>query len=510
MSRKRLAINLISNIMSFVITLLISFFLTPYIVKTLGASAYGFIPLANNFILYFSLIMVALNSMEARFITIEIKKENFTEANIYFSSAYYSNLFMIGLLIVPLALITVFINKILNVPPEILYSVRMLFSFLFANFLINLLTNRYAIATYAKNRLELNAIASIIINSIRASLTLILFIFFKPTIAYIGFIALVCGLVTFVMNYYFTKKLLPTLKINANFFSYKAVKELVSSGIWNTVNQLCSILMMGLSLLICNIFLGATATGPYAIAQSIPNIIVSMMSMLCTLFIPTIIYLFADNNYEGIVKEVKSANKLLGLLINIPVITLIVFGNSFYSLWLPNQNPSELNILNIIIIAPIIINGGSGVLSVIFPALNKLKVPSLVILFMGIVNISGTLILLKYTHMGIYAIPLVTSGLYVLYNFFFLPLYASKILKVKWNIFYMEIFKNLLSGFILFLVLIIIKKAFFVNSWGSLILVGVICTILGLFINSFIVFNLYELKQFIYFAKRKLKSMMKL
>ena len=50
MSKKIMVINFFANFLSFAISLIISFFLTPYIVKTVGAEAYGFVSLANSFV----------------------------------------------------------------------------------------------------------------------------------------------------------------------------------------------------------------------------------------------------------------------------------------------------------------------------------------------------------------------------------------------------------------------------------------------------------------------------
>ena len=59
---KQLTINMIANFVNFGISLCISFFLSPYIVRTIGVEANGFITLANNFVSYTSLITIALNS----------------------------------------------------------------------------------------------------------------------------------------------------------------------------------------------------------------------------------------------------------------------------------------------------------------------------------------------------------------------------------------------------------------------------------------------------------------
>ena len=58
MGNKRLAINLISNIVSFIIQLAISFLITPIIVSKVGDAAFGFVGLANNFVSYATILTI--------------------------------------------------------------------------------------------------------------------------------------------------------------------------------------------------------------------------------------------------------------------------------------------------------------------------------------------------------------------------------------------------------------------------------------------------------------------
>lgn len=82
-ANRQLAVNLIAQIASFLVSFGISFFVTPYVTNKLGSDAYGFITLADNFVNYASLITIALNSMASRFITIKIYENKMDEANVY-------------------------------------------------------------------------------------------------------------------------------------------------------------------------------------------------------------------------------------------------------------------------------------------------------------------------------------------------------------------------------------------------------------------------------------------
>lgn len=72
--KQETVINVVSALVRYIITLGISFFLSPYIVRVLGAEANGFVNLSNNFISYFSIVITALNVLATRFIAVEFIK----------------------------------------------------------------------------------------------------------------------------------------------------------------------------------------------------------------------------------------------------------------------------------------------------------------------------------------------------------------------------------------------------------------------------------------------------
>ena len=74
---KQISFNMIASIVSFVVTIGISLFITPIIVEQLGSEAYGFVTLSNSFVSYAALITVALNSMESRFVSISIYQNDY-------------------------------------------------------------------------------------------------------------------------------------------------------------------------------------------------------------------------------------------------------------------------------------------------------------------------------------------------------------------------------------------------------------------------------------------------
>ena len=116
---RQLAVNLTAAGVAFAVNIGINFFLSPYIVRTVGVEAYGFWGLANNFISYASLITIALNSMAGRFLAIEVQRNDWQAANKYFSSIFFANAMAVAIMAIPATLLVLHINKFIRVPGEI-------------------------------------------------------------------------------------------------------------------------------------------------------------------------------------------------------------------------------------------------------------------------------------------------------------------------------------------------------------------------------------------------------
>lgn len=497
MKNKQLAINMIANIFAFVVNIGINFFFTPYLINTIGKEAYSFFPLANNFIGYVNIITVALNSMASRFITIKIHENDDEGANRYFNSVLTSNSVIALILTLPCILFVLFINKILNIPLEILRDVQFLFGFVFLGMILTILTSVFGVATFAKNRLDLSSKRSIESNFIRVVSLLLMFSLFTPSVSYIGIANLLVISFVLITNIYFTKKLLPDIKISKKYFDFNAVKELLSSGVWNSVNQLSLVLLTGLDLLIANIFVGATASGEYSIVKTIPNFIQQLVGMLVGVFVPQFTILYAQKKNEELLDSINKSIKFMGLIITIPIAFLIIFGDIFFNLWIPNENSSKLYLLSNLTIIPMIVTGSINTIFNVYSVTNKLRVPALVLLITGLVNTLCVFLLIKETNLGILAIPLVSFTIGLLRNLIFTPIYAARCLNVKWNTFYKAIIRGCICALTMMLFCYIAKYNLNIDSWVKLIAIGGICSLISLIINLFIVFSNTERKEFI-------------
>lgn len=223
-NNRTVALNMVANVLSFGVSLIISFFLTPYITKNVGTEAYGLVGLANSFINYINVITAALNSMASRFIIIELHKKNTEKANTYYSSVLIANTIFAFILILPAIWLIINI-KILNISSGLLFDARMTFTIIFVNFVVSLLGAFLGIVLYAKNILWKGSFRTLESNIIRVLLIVTFFVLLGTKIYYVVLATFIAGLYCYAFNYYYTKKYTPELRIGKNIFLFPQLKS---------------------------------------------------------------------------------------------------------------------------------------------------------------------------------------------------------------------------------------------------------------------------------------------
>lgn len=496
MGNKRLAINLFSNLIAFGVQFGISFILTPYLINSLGSEAYGFVPLANNFIGYINIITIALNSMASRFLTIEMSRGNTHQAQVYFNSVLMANTILAVVLAVPSFFFVLFIDRCMNVPAHLLTDVQMTFAYALLAMEVSLVFSVYGEVFYIKNRLDLSARRNIEANVLRAVVLIVVFSVLRPKIYYITITMLIVNIYLCTANVHYTHRLTPELNVNIKLFDGKAVKTLLSSGVWNSVNQLSTVLLTTLDLYLANLLVGAQASGEYSIVKTVPNFILALASTLVGVFVPQFTIYYAKKERKKLIESVDFSIKIMGYLLMIPVGFLLVFGTDFFRLWVPNQNAEYLQGLSILTLLPIIVTGSVNTIFNIYTVTNKLRTPALTWIGFGVLNVASVIVLVKVAGLGIWAIPVAALFWGLVRNLTFTPVYGAYCLGLPWHTFYKAIGRGCLCVLTVIAICCGYKALILTNSWLTLIVAGICCSLVACCLNLFIVFNKDERKRF--------------
>lgn len=494
---KNLIVKIVSMIVQFIVTLI----LTNIIVGKMGEVANGFYQLSNDFVNYGMIVSIALNSMASRFITMEYYNNNGEEVNFYYNSLLYGDVVLALAFIFPMIIVILNLNSIISIPKEYIVDVKILFLIMFINFLVTVATSVFSTATFVKNRIDLDSYRVMESNIIKILIIVLLYSFFKPQMWYIAFATLISTFYIMFVNIYYTRKLMPDVKIfRRKFVSLKHLKKLAKSGLWNSFTKIGSILLSGLDLLIANQMIGSSAMGVLSISKTIPKYIFTAMSNIGSVFTPSILIEYAKGKKDELINTINISIKICSILSVVLEIIMIVLGERIFSLWVPGQNIRLLQLLSVIAMLGYIILMPFEVLWSVFTATDKVKISSIYLFIESIFTIFFVFIQLHFTSNDIIKLIIVagTSTVFeLLRGITFLPLMSSYLIGVSFKTFYKPLLRVICSFFISFLFGKIIMFIDLNNNFMSLLFYMFLLIVETMIICCAVLFSKDERKKII-------------
>lgn len=487
-------INIITSVGVMVVNLFISFWLSPYIIRTIGVEANGFVSFANELVGYANLIVTALNAMAARFITIAYIRQDYKQANLYYNSVFWGNLIIVAALLLPAAYLVVKLENFIDVPADILLDVKILFSLVFLSFFVRTGAPNYDCGTYITNRMDLSYIPNMFTSLLRCVMLACMFTVWTPHVWYVSLVSTLLGFITLGIAGYYTHKLTPELRVNLRkpICSWRAIHTLVGAGIWSAIANGGYTLLNGLDLLVCNTFVGVTEMGILSLSKTLPSILIQLSDSIRGAFGPELTISFARGDKENIYKCLNRAMKITSVVVTIPAAGLVVMSDAFYALWVPSQDAQLLQTLTTLAILSYLVNSGVVILFNVFSTVNKVKYNSIAMLVSGAVSLIVSLLLIYFTDCDLYAVAGVSSIATICKNLFFTIPVASKLLGYRWYQFYPQLGITAICSAMIILVGMIVRHFITINSWLVFFLACGIVGIVGLTLNVMVVLNKEE------------------
>lgn len=470
MGKKQNLKNILMNVFAFGVQFIISFYISPVIVSKVGASAYGFIGLANDFVSYASILATVFNSVASRFIANAFYKKDIEKANKYFNSLVMANLVIAGVLGLVGMVVVPNVDKFLSVPVSLLFDVKITFALIFGSYIVSLVTLVFTTSTFVTNRTDIQGVRNIIQYVVRFALIVVFLNFVSIRIYWVALATLVASIAVAIMNVSLTKTLTPELKISVKDAHRDYAIELAKSGCWMALTSISTILLRGLDLTVANLLIGDYEMGLLSIARTMPNNVTSIIATIAPIFTPVFIAFYAKRELEALVKNVKKSINTMALLLFVPISGFIVFSYDFYALWQKSLSQEELllvTLLSILTVVQAYFDSTTSTMAQLSVVVNELKLPVFISLGCGIVSIIAEIILIKYTAMGLYAIVLSTTVVMIARYVIFNSVYAAWCLKqTKWCFIPVTV-KTWLSVPLLLAFMFVIRKTFPIYSWGG-------------------------------------------
>jgi membrane protein EpsK len=423
----RFALNLVSNIGKLGLTMLVGAWYVPFLVRQLGPAAYGLVPLASMITSYMGLITFSLDTAVARYLTISLERKDYREANLVFNVAFWSNLALAALLVLPALAAIANVQHLVRIPPGYETATRWLFAGTAAAFLLNQIKSPFGVSCFSVNRLDLANVVIVGETLTRVGLVVLLFIVVAPRIEYVGAGILAGTVVSTVGAVWLWRILTPSLHLRLRDFDWTMMKNLFHTSGWVVLSQIGILLYLNIDLLVANRLFGPGESGRYAAVLQVPTMLTTLGMAVGEIFAPTMYRTYARGNLEELTAYLDRAIKFLGMVMALIVGLTCGFAEPLLQLWL-GPAFGDLAPLLCLMVITLCLNLAMYPLYAVPVAANRVKVPGLVTLAIGVLNLVLALLLARVFGWGLYGLGAAVAISLTLRRFVFTPLYVAAIL----------------------------------------------------------------------------------
>ncbi len=434
----RFALNLASNVGKLGLTMLVGAWYVPFLVRRLGPAAYGLVPLASTITSYMALITFGLDAAMGRSLTITLEQKDYRKANVIFNVAFWGNLAIALLLVIPAVFAIANVEHLVRIPPGYESATRWLFAATVAAFLLNQVKSPFGVSCFSLNRLDLANVVIVGETLTRVGLVVCLFLVVAPRIEFVGAAILAGTIFSTIGAIWLWKLLTPSLHLRLGDFDWTMLKGLCSTGGWVIVSQIGVMLYMNIDLLLANRLFGPSQSGRYAAVLQLPALLRSLGIAVGEIFAPTMFHMYARGDMDGLAVYLNRAIEFLGFVMALAIGLICGFAKPLLHLWLGADFGNMAPLLFLMSIH-LCINLSMYPLYAVPLAANRVKIPGLVTLAVGALNLALALLLARALGWGLYGLAAAGAISLTLRHLVFTPLYGARVLHRPCKTFYRRV-----------------------------------------------------------------------
>ena len=453
-ARQRLLKNVGSNVLTLAIGVGVGLWQTPFLLahfqsaygNEAGVAALGQIGLLRAIVDYALLLTFALTWTINRFMAIQINRNDRDATNAYFSTALFSLAAASLVLFAAAGLISPYLPAWLRTPHQLRHQVSGLFLLMMLASCTNTLQSPFLSVPLAKHRFDLINVFKIAGFAAQVLVLVSCFSSVGPRLTGLGWAYVLKEMLILVCAVTVARSLLPFLRAGPTFCRLKALKDMAAMSFWSMIDRIGYLLYFSIDLLVINFLLGAVACGRYAPMTQLAFLLGLFAGAVVHVFWPIAYEQIARNRMDELVGQIQRTSKFMGLILALPIGLLCGLASPLLTVWLRGDEWSRYATLLVILIAPAALNFSVRHLFSLTHGMNRVRVPAMVTIAGGLLNIVLSIALAKYTPLGIYGVAVATGISLTLRNALFMPLYCAGILQRPKNTFYMGLLPGLLTA----------------------------------------------------------------
>ena len=420
--------NIFSNWLGFFVAAVVSFFLSPFVVRHLGDTGYGIWVLTMSMTSYLGLLDLGVRSAVTRYVAKFHAEKSPQDSIRVFSSAMAIFLAGGAIAVIVAVVLSVSVVQHLHMPATYVQATRVVFLLTGVTIAISLISGVFGGVVAALQRFDLQNVLEISISSLKA-VAIVTILSRGLGLISLAIVQLIFVAITCVGYGWLAFKLYPELTLDWKSCSRSSLKLIFSFSFYAFVLRISAYLIFYSDSVVIGARLPVSAVTFFAIAGNLLNYSRELLSGVSTTFSPIASVLDSSGDREELKRLLLKASKFAAMVF-LPIgITFIVRGKSFIGLWMgPSYSELSGRVLSYLTVAQFFAAARqiSGSMAIGVGKHKGMAIPSIA---EGLLNLILSLALVR--PLGIIGVALGTAIPNLLTNLVYWPLYVRSVFDVK-------------------------------------------------------------------------------
>jgi len=475
---KKVANALLSNNAAVLIRVLVAFFLSPFLVHTLGDTKYGIWTIMAALSGYMCLLDLGIVSTITKYTSEHYQTHDTKKLNVVVSTCLFIFLCVTTVVLIASPFIAQGVISFLDFDPEIegtVYLLTIIISFDISLFVISGVFRGSFAGLLRHDILSIIGIFS----ALYKALMFFLFLSNGHGLLTMGLIAVSSNILAITIFYIILKRQFSFIKFDLRTVSKNSISKVFAFSKYTFLSMLANQIIFYSDAFVIGFFLSAAAVTHYTIPWSLMEYVKSF----CLAISGTYIAVFAEHNalqdkrklYEAYI----SASKLMLAFSNLMCIGMMVFGGAFISIWM-GPKYGEIGQPIIIIFALIQLVMSPQLISLsLLQGLSKHKLYSQLSFGVSVINLILSIWLVQ--EYGLIGVAIGAAVPQLLFYILFVPSHTTKVIGMPMRVYLRGTYLRVLApSLILFASLYAFLEFAYPDGYLILISEAIVCATLYL------------------------------
>lgn len=428
-----IARNLFANWISFGANLVVMFFLSPFVIHTLGKVEYGIWSLLTVVAGYMGICDLGVRASTGRHIILYLGREDHERlGEVVRTSLSFFTVLGVFLLVVGCVVGWEFPSIFQSTPKVYHRIIMILMPTLALNLWLTTLSAIFSSVLTAHDRFEVARAADISILAIRTAGT-VLVLKWGHGIIGLTVVIVICGILSLGVNWILAYRIYPVLKVWPLSIIRTRLRELLGYGIWAAIATNAYWIMGQLDLVMVGILIGISDVTVYSVGAMLIYYSGTIVGMIPMTYWPPLQRAAAREDMDAVclyyIQQLR-----VGLAVGVPMyLGYVVFGKLFIALWMGHEvefphdsvvaAATVMAILSLGRLVDLPTLGASWVLA----AVDRVKFVSLIACVEALANLGLSIYFVTVLHWGVIGIAAGTLCARLLVRVWIIPWHALRV-----------------------------------------------------------------------------------